>query len=226
MDYEESLQSCQSLKIVIIFIKFFKGLIGNIYLRRCICIHNMFFQIMYEFLKFCVSSELKNDWEAVLIILVQKGRLLRADCLAIDKVIYCTKWTRRFQKSWQLCGILWVVSHAVSWLRCTDKKEKKIFLIYKEIQRWSSCKVKYEEGIPNICMRKCANISPSMRRPLVIYDFATAPFCISLYMRKIWFSFLSVCTMKEQLLHMRRCAATCLTRRSRTILSAEYLHNH
>jgi hypothetical protein len=27
-------------------------------------------------------------------------------------------------------------------------------------------------------MRKCANISPHMRRPLVIYDFATAPFWI------------------------------------------------
>ncbi len=31
-----------------------------------------------------------------------------------------------------------------------------------------------------------------MRRPLVIYDFATAPFWISLYLRKIWFSFLLV----------------------------------
>jgi hypothetical protein len=33
-----------------------------------------------------------------------------------------------------------------------------------------------------------------MRRPLVIYDIATAPFWISLYiyMRKIWFSFLSL----------------------------------
>ena len=41
-------------------------------------------------------------------------------------------------------------------------------------------------------IRKCANISPYMRRPLVTYDFATAPFWISLYMRKIWFSFLSV----------------------------------
>ncbi len=87
MDYEDNLHNCQSLKIVIIFIKFFKGLIGNIYLRQCICIHNMFFfQIMYEFLKFCGSSELKNDWEAVLIILVQKGGLLRADCQADDKV--------------------------------------------------------------------------------------------------------------------------------------------
>jgi hypothetical protein len=43
----------------------------------------------------------------------------------------------------------------------------------------------YEEGLP----RKCGNISPYMRRPLVIYDYATAPFWISLYMRKIWFSF-------------------------------------
>ncbi len=33
---------------------------------------------------------------------------------------------------------------------------------------------------------------PYLRRPLVIYDFATAQFWISLYMRKIWFSFLSV----------------------------------
>ncbi len=41
-------------------------------------------------------------------------------------------------------------------------------------------------------MRKCENISPYMRRPLVIYGFATAPLWISLYMRKIWFSFLSV----------------------------------
>ncbi len=41
-------------------------------------------------------------------------------------------------------------------------------------------------------MRKCANISPYMRRPLVIYDFATAPLWITLYMRKSRFSFLSV----------------------------------
>ncbi len=41
-------------------------------------------------------------------------------------------------------------------------------------------------------MRKFANISPYMRRPSVIYDFATAPIWISLYMSKIWFSFLSV----------------------------------
>jgi hypothetical protein len=41
-------------------------------------------------------------------------------------------------------------------------------------------------------MRKCANISIYMRRPLVIFDFATAPLRIYLYMMKILFSYLSV----------------------------------
>ncbi len=40
-------------------------------------------------------------------------------------------------------------------------------------------------------VRKYANIWSYLRRPLVIYDFATAPFWISLYMRKILFSFYS-----------------------------------
>ncbi len=46
---------------------------------------------------------------------------------------------------------------------------RKGFLIYRE-------------------MRKYFHIL-YMRRPLVIYDFATAPLWISLYTRKIWFSF-------------------------------------
>ncbi len=73
----------------------------------------------------------------------------------------------------------------------TDKKEKKIFLIYKEIQRdrehshiWltaSSYMVKY------------LRISSHIRKPFRIYDFAPDPILwISLYMRKILFSFLSV----------------------------------
>ncbi len=42
-------------------------------------------------------------------------------------------------------------------------------------------------------MRKCANSSPYMRRPLVIYDFATDPASEFPYnMRKILFSFSSV----------------------------------
>ncbi len=41
-------------------------------------------------------------------------------------------------------------------------------------------------------MRKCAIIYSFMRRPLVIYDFPPDPFWISLYMRKIFFSFLTM----------------------------------
>ncbi len=50
----------------------------------------------------------------------------------------------------------------------------------------------YEESHASLYIRKCANTSPYMRRPLVIYDLATAPFWISLNMRKLWFSLLSV----------------------------------
>ncbi len=46
-------------------------------------------------------------------------------------------------------------------------------------------------------MRKCEKISPYMRRPLVINDFAIAPLWVSLYMRNIWFSFLSVHHWRE-----------------------------
>ncbi len=38
-------------------------------------------------------------------------------------------------------------------------------------------------------MRKCANISSCMRRPLVIYDFATAPFWIPYIWGKFYFLF-------------------------------------
>ncbi len=39
---------------------------------------------------------------------------------------------------------------------------------------------------------KYLSISSNIRKAFLIYDFATAPLWISLYMRKIWFSFLSV----------------------------------
>ncbi len=42
-------------------------------------------------------------------------------------------------------------------------------------------------------MGKYLRISSYIRKPFLIYDFATAPLWISLYMRKIWFSFLIVC---------------------------------
>jgi hypothetical protein len=57
----------------------------------------------------------------------------------------------------------------------TDKKENKIFLIYKEIQMGSGAKsymrkdfLIYEEIHTQI-------FSPYMRRPLIIYDFAPDP---------------------------------------------------
>ncbi len=61
----------------------------------------------------------------------------------------------------------------------TDKKENQIFLIYNEIH----------SGV--VWKSYLSNISPYRRKTLVIYDFATAPFSISLYkyMRKIYFLF-------------------------------------
>jgi hypothetical protein len=56
----------------------------------------------------------------------------------------------------------------------TDKKENQIFLIYREIQSGAVATSYIWKGFLIYCMRKCANISPYMRRPLVIYDFATA----------------------------------------------------
>ncbi len=43
-------------------------------------------------------------------------------------------------------------------------------------------------------MRKCANISPYMRRPLVIYDFATlhSDFPYTVYEENLIFFFISV----------------------------------
>ncbi len=58
---------------------------------------------------------------------------------------------------------------------CTDKNEKKIFLIYREIQSGAVAKSYIRNGFLIYSMRKSKNISPYMGRPLVIYDFATAP---------------------------------------------------
>jgi hypothetical protein len=57
----------------------------------------------------------------------------------------------------------------------TDKKENQIFLLYKEIQSRAVAKSYMGKGF--LIYEECANISPYMRRPLVIYDFATAPPC-------------------------------------------------
>jgi hypothetical protein len=56
----------------------------------------------------------------------------------------------------------------------TDKKDNQIFLIYKEIQSGAVAKSYMRKGL--LIYGKCTNISLYMRRPLVIYDFAAAPF--------------------------------------------------
>jgi hypothetical protein len=46
-------------------------------------------------------------------------------------------------------------------------------------------------------MGKYLRIFSYIRKPFLIYDFATAPLWISLYMRKIWFFFISVYKLNE-----------------------------
>jgi hypothetical protein len=74
----------------------------------------------------------------------------------------------------------------------STKKENELFLIYKEIQMWSVAKSYKWKGL--LIYEKMCKYLTYMRRLLVIYDFATDPFWIFLYMynRKILFSFLSV----------------------------------
>ncbi len=82
--------------------------------------------------------------------------------------------------------------------RChTDKKENKIFLLYKEIQRGAVAKSYMTNGLLIYGEIVYLRISSYIRKPFLIYDFATAPLWISLYMRKIWFSFLTVHASSE-----------------------------
>jgi hypothetical protein len=64
-------------------------------------------------------------------------------------------------------------SFQVSGLMYTDKKENKIFLIYKEIQMGSGAKSYMRKSF--LIYEEMWNFSPYMRRPLVIYDFAPYP---------------------------------------------------
>jgi hypothetical protein len=58
----------------------------------------------------------------------------------------------------------------------TDKKEKKIFLIYKEIQKGAVAKSYMRMGFLIYEKMRKYFVIQYMRSPLVIYDFATAPF--------------------------------------------------
>jgi hypothetical protein len=63
------------------------------------------------------------------------------------------------------------------------KKENKIFLIYMEIQNGAVAKSYMTNGLLIYGYYLC--ISLYIRKPFLIYDFATAPFLISLNMNKI-----------------------------------------
>ncbi len=69
----------------------------------------------------------------------------------------------------------------------TDKKGNQIFLIYKEIQTGSGVKSYMTNGFLIYMTRYLCN-SSYIRKPFLMYDFAPA----SLYVSKIFFSFLSV----------------------------------
>jgi hypothetical protein len=69
---------------------------------------------------------------------------------------------------------------------CTDKIENQILLIYKEIQSEAVAKSYVRKGLTaSSNMTKYLRISSYIRKPILIYDFATAQLWISLNMRKI-----------------------------------------
>ena len=55
----------------------------------------------------------------------------------------------------------------------TDKKENQIFLMYKEIQNEALAKSYTTYGL--LIYGKIIARSPYIRKPVLIYDFATAP---------------------------------------------------
>jgi hypothetical protein len=69
---------------------------------------------------------------------------------------------------------IWNYRYFSGYTSFTLIKKNQIFLMYKEIQMGSGAKSYMRKGFL-ICIRKCANFSPYMRRPLVIYDFAPDP---------------------------------------------------
>jgi hypothetical protein len=57
----------------------------------------------------------------------------------------------------------------------TDKKENQIFLINEEIQNGAVAKSYMTNGLLIQYMEKYFGISSYIRKPFLIYDFATAP---------------------------------------------------
>ncbi len=72
------------------------------------------------------------------------------------------------------------------------KKNKKFFSYIRKSRRERLQSHIWIWLMASSYMTKYLCISSFIRKPFLIYDFATAPIWISLYMRKILFSFLSV----------------------------------
>jgi hypothetical protein len=72
-----------------------------------------------------------------------------------------------------------------------------MFLIYKEIQSGAIAKSYMRKGF--LIWEKCANVSPYMRRPLVIYDFATACSILNflIYEENLIFYFISAANLRN-----------------------------
>jgi hypothetical protein len=89
----------------------------------------------------------------------------QAESHARSKSIYETflDWTDRI-----------IIATCCNIFSCTDKKEMKIFLAYKEIQKGEVAKSLMRQGF--LIHEEIAYIWTYMRRPIVIYDYATAPF--------------------------------------------------
>jgi hypothetical protein len=79
------------------------------------------------------------------------------------------------------------------------KKQNKIFLISKEIQKGPVAKSYMTNGLPT-WVNFCAFCHIRIRKPFLIYDFAHDLIRISLY-KKILFSFLSVYLNIAQIYH-------------------------
>ena len=61
-------------------------------------------------------------------------------------------------------------------MQYTDKKENKIFIIYKKIQNGAFAKSYMTNGLlKSSYMTVCLSISSYIRNPFLIYDFETAP---------------------------------------------------
>ncbi len=118
---------------------------------------------------------------------------------------FCVSWAKSLKHAsklmqefaadevWQTAVWILDFSPYTSFIYGTLIKKKEKFSSYIRNSEGIGCEVIYKEGLPNIWRNaQIFNHIWGLRRPLVMYDFATDPIWTSLYMKKIWFSFLSV----------------------------------